>query len=311
MAKENGLSLSAVRRNSGDKIYDTVIFVILTLIFVSVAYPLYFIIIASISDPIKVSSGQVIFLPQGFTADGYKTVLETNTVMRGFLNSLWYSALGVFISLAVTLPTAYALSRNDFFGRKIISVFYIITMFVSGGLIPTYMVIRNMGMMDTVWALIMPGALGVYNVMVARTFFQANIPPELLDAARIDGCNDTRFFFNIVLPISGAIIAILVLWVGVGHWNSYFSALIYISTPEKQPLQIVLRDILIQNTENIQGANLAASTADAMLERARAEALKEMMKYSLIVLANLPVMLLYPFIQKHFVKGVTVGSLKG
>ena len=311
MAKEQGLSLSAVRRNSGDKIYDTVIFVILTLIFISVAYPLYFIIISSISDPVKVSSGQVIFFPQGFTADGYKTVFETNTVMRGFLNSLWYSALGVFISLAVTLPTAYALSRNDFFGRKIISIFYIITMFVSGGLIPTYMVIRNMGMMDTVWALVVPGALGVYNVMVARTFFQANIPPELLDAARIDGCNDTRFFISIVLPLSGAIIAILVLWVGVGHWNSYFSALIYISTPGKQPLQIVLRDILIQNTENIQGVNLAAMTAEAMRERARAEALKEMMKYSLIVIANLPVMLLYPFIQKHFVKGVTVGSLKG
>ena len=311
MAKEHGLSLSAVRRSSGDKIYDTVIFVILTLILISVAYPLYFIVISSVSDPVKVSSGQVIFFPQGFTADGYKTVFETNKIMRGFLNSLWYSVLGVIISLAVTLPTAYALSRSDFFGRKIISVFYIITMFVSGGLIPTYMVIRNMGMMDTVWALVVPGALGVYNVMVARTFFRTNIPPELLDAARIDGCNDTRFFFSIVLPVSSAIIAILVLWVGVAHWNSYFSALIYIITPEKQPLQIVLRDILIQNTENIQGVNFAAMTAEAMRERARAEALKEMMKYSLIVIANLPVMLLYPFIQKHFVKGVTVGSLKG
>jgi putative aldouronate transport system permease protein len=310
MVKESGLSLSAVRRSSGDKIYDAIIFVILTLIFLTVAYPLYFIIISSISDPVKVSSGQVIFLPQGITLDGYKKVFETKMVMRGFLNSLWYSVLGVVINLAITLPTAYALSRNDFFGRKLISIFYIITMFIGGGLIPTYMVIRDMHMLDTVWALVIPGAMGVYNMMVARTFFKTNIPSELLDAARIDGCSDTRFFVSIVLPISSAIVAILVLWCGVGHWNSYFNALIYIFSPERQPLQIVLRSILLQNTENIQTTNVML-TAEAMLERARMEALKEMMKYSLIVVANLPVMMLYPFIQKHFVKGVTVGSLKG
>jgi putative aldouronate transport system permease protein len=311
MAKDTGLSTVAVRRTTGDKIYDTIIFVVLTFIFIIVAYPLYFIIISSISDPVKVSAGEVIFLPQGITLDGYKRVFETGEVMRGFFNSLWYSVLGVLINLAVTLPTAYALSRNDFFGRKVISIFYIITMFIGGGLIPTYLVIRNMGMLDTVWALVVPGALGVYNVMVGRTFFKANVPSELLDAARIDGSSDTRFFFSIVLPISSALIAILVLWCGVGHWNSYFGALIYISSPEKQPLQIVLRSILLQNTENVLGSNTVLMTAEAMLERARMEALKEMMKYSLIVVSNVPVMILYPFIQKHFVKGVTVGSLKG
>jgi len=311
MAKEQGLSLVAVRRTSGDKMYDAIIFVVLTFIFIAVAYPLYFIIISSISDPVKVSSGQVIFWPQGFTPDGYKKVFENKMIVRGFLNSIWYSVLGVLINLAVTLPTAYALSRDDFFGRKIISFFYIITMFIGGGLIPTYLVIRDMGMLNTVWALVVPGAMGVYNMMVARTFFKTNIPSELLDAARIDGCGDTRFFVSIVLPISSAIIAILVLWCGVGHWNSYFSALIYIFSPEKQPLQIVLRSILLQNTDNLLGARTALLTAEAILERQRMEALKEMMKYSLIVVANLPVMILYPFIQKHFVKGVTVGSLKG
>ncbi|GHV88431.1 sugar ABC transporter permease [Spirochaetia bacterium] len=308
MAKGFGLSRTATRRPLEDRIYDRVVFVILTLVFIVVAYPLYFVIISSISDPVKVASGQVIFLPDGFTLDGYKKVFETKTVMRGFLNSIYYTVLGVFINLAVTLPTAYALSRNDFYGRKVVSIFYIITMFISGGLIPTYLVIRSLGMLDSVWALVIPGALGVYNMMVARTFFKTNIPGELLDAARIDGCNDTRFFFSIVLPISSAIVAILVLWCAVGHWNSYFSALLYISSRERQPLQMELRYILLQNTAS--GNNVQMS-AEAFRERERLEALKELMKYSLIVIANIPVMVLYPFIQKHFVKGVTVGSLKG
>jgi putative aldouronate transport system permease protein len=308
MARETGLSNAALRRTREDFLFDSIVFVFLTLVFVAVAYPLYFIIISSISAPEKVASGQVVFFPQGFTWDGYKKVFETKTVMRGFLNSIWYTALGVSINLAVTLPTAYALSRSDFYGRKFVSIFYIITMFVSGGLIPTYLVVKRLGMLDSVWALVVPGALSVYNMMVARTFFKTSIPAELLDAARIDGCTDTRFFFRIVLPISGAIIAILVLWYGVGHWNSYFSALLYISAREKQPLQMELRYILLQNTE--LSAN-AIFSVESMKERERAEALKEMMKYSLIVIANIPVMILYPFIQKHFVKGVTVGSLKG
>jgi len=308
MPKENVSNLDKIGRSYDDVIFDVVVFIILSIIFIVVAYPLYFIIISSISDPVKVASGQVNFLPQGFTLDGYKRVFETKGVMRGFMNSIYYTTLGVFISLAVTLPTAYALSRNDFFGRKVISIFYIITMFVSGGLIPTYLVIRGMGMLDSVWALVIPGALGVYNVMVARTFFKVNISSELLDAARIDGCSDTRFFFSIVLPISGAIIAILVLWVGVGHWNSYFSALLYISSRAKQPLQMELRSILLQNTEIM---NNMVFSVEAMLERNRMEAMGELMKYSLIIIANIPVMILYPLIQKQFIKGIHVGSLKG
>lgn len=299
---------SATGRSREDKVFDAICFAVLTFILLIVAYPLYFVVISSFSDPVRVSQGNVIFYPMGFTLEGYKKVFDTGSVMRGFFNSLWYSVIGVAINLAVTLPTAYALSRRDFCGRKFVTVFYLITMFVGGGLIPTYLVVKNTGLLDSVWALVLPGALGVYNVMVARTFFMSNIPGELLDAARIDGCSDTRFFFSIVLPISGAIIAILVLWCGVGHWNSYFSALLYISSREKQPLQMELRYILLQNTQAVDQVSMSV---DVMKERERAEALKEMMKYSLIIVANIPVMILYPFIQKHFVRGVTVGSLKG
>jgi putative aldouronate transport system permease protein len=298
---------SAQRRCLEDKVFDAITFGLLTIIFVVVAYPLYFVIISSFSDPVKVSAGQVIFFPEGLTLDGYKKVVETKEVMRGFLNSVYYTVLGVAINLAVTLPTAYALSRPDFYGRRFVSIFYIITMFVSGGLIPTYLVIRSMHMLDTVWALVIPGALSVYNMMVARSFFKTSIPGELLDAARIDGCTDTAFFFRIVLPISSAIIAILVLWYGVGHWNSYFSALLYIGSREKQTLQLELRYILLQNTQSFQ----AAMSVEEIAERQRLEALKDMMKYSLIIVSSLPVLILYPFIQKHFVKGVMVGSLKG
>jgi putative aldouronate transport system permease protein len=290
-----------------DKIFDTVSFVILTLVFIIVGYPLYFMIISSISDPQLVASGQVTFYPRGINLDGYREVLKNEGVMRVFFNSIYYTVLGVTINLIVTLPTAYALSRQDFHGRKFISLFYIFTMFVSGGLIPTYLVVRNLGMLNTVWALVIPGAISVYNMMVARIFFKTNIPGELLDAAKIDGCTDTGFFFRIVLPISAAIIAILVLWYGVGHWNSYFSALLYISDRQRQPLQLELRMVLLQNQ---QAPNMPL-TEEFLAERRRLEALREMMKYSLIIISSLPVLILYPFIQKHFVKGVTVGSLKG
>jgi putative aldouronate transport system permease protein len=295
------------RRSTEDKVFDAINFIVLTLVFIIVAYPLYFVIISSISDPIKVAGGQITFLPEGINFDGYVKVFEAKEVMRGFMNSVFYTVLGVSINLAVTLPTAYALSRNDFYGRKAISIYYIITMFVSGGLIPTYLVIRQLGMLNTVWALVIPGALSVYNMMVARSFFKVNIPGELLDAARIDGCTDTGFFFRICLPLSGAIIAILALWYGVGHWNSYFSALLYIADREKQTLQLELRYILLQNQQPA-GQLL---TAEAIEDRRRLEALKEMMKWSLIIVSSLPVLVIYPFIQKHFVKGVTVGSLKG
>ena len=297
-----------LKRTRQDVVYDTVIFIILTFILLIVAYPLYFVIISSFSDPVAVAGGKVVFHPIGFTLDGYKEVFKTSTVMRGFANSLLYTALGVSVNLIVTMPTAYALSRKDFLLRKPITLFYMVTMFVGGGMMPTYIVIRDTGLLDTMWALILPGALGVYNMIVARTFFTTNIPQELMEAAKLDGCGNTRFFFYIVLPLSGAITAILFLYYGVGHWNSYFSALLYINDRSKWPLQLELRNILLLNSVNTTSKVM---TEAELREKERLEALKEMMKYSLIIISSIPVLVIYPFVQRHFVKGVMIGSVKG
>ncbi|MGI6172618.1 MAG: carbohydrate ABC transporter permease [Christensenellales bacterium] len=297
-----------IGRCRGDVIFDAVIFILLTILFLVVAYPLYFVVISSFSDPIAVASGHVTFFPIGFTLDGYSKVFESDTIVRGFLNSLLYTAVGVSINLAVTLPTSYALSRKDFVLRKPITFFYLITMFIGGGMIPTYLVVRNTGLLNTMWALVIPGALGVYNMIVGRTFFITNIPQELMEAAKLDGCGNTRFFVYIALPLSGAITAILFLYYGVGHWNSYFSALIYINDREKWPLQLELRNILLQNSISM---TKTAYTEEELREKERLEALKEMMKFSLIIVSSVPVLIIYPFVQKHFVKGVMIGSVKG
>ncbi len=297
-----------LKRARQDVIYDTVIFIILTLILLIVAYPLYFVIISSFSDPVAVAGGKVVFVPIGFTLDGYKEVFKTQTVVNGFLNSLLYTAVGVVVNLGVTIPTAYALSRKDFVLNRPITLFYIFTMFFGGGMMPTYLIVRDTGLLNTMWALILPGALGVYNMIVARTFFTTNIPVELMEAAKLDGCGNTRFFLHIVLPLSGAITAILFLYYGVGHWNSYFSALIYITDRNKFPLQLELRNILLQNSVNMSNRVLMEAE---LAEKERLEALKEMMKYSLIIISSIPVLIIYPFVQKHFVKGVMIGSVKG
>ncbi len=298
----------AMGRTRSDVIFDGFLFVVLTLTMLVVAYPLYFVVISSFSDPFAVAAGKVTFYPIGITMEGYSKVLQEQTVMRGFLNSLWYTVLGVSINLLVTVPTSYALSRRDFFGQRAITIYYMITMFVGGGLIPTYLVVSQTGLLDSVWALVVPGALGVYNMIVGRTFFTTNIPSELLEAARIDGCGNTRFFLRIVLPLSSAVIAILALYYGIGHWNSYFSALMYITTRAKWPLQLELRSILLQNQWSQTNIVL---TAEQLAEKARMEALVAMMKYSLIVISTIPMIILYPFIQKHFVKGVLIGAVKG
>lgn len=299
---------SAKARSKTDIVFDVILFIILTMVFLVVAYPLYFVVISSISDPIAVAGGKVVWYPIGFTLDGYKAVLDESTVMRGFFNSILYTVVGVLVNLALTIPTAYALSRKDFIIRKPITIFYIVTMFVSGGMMPTYLIVKNTGLIDSMWALILPGAMSVYNMIIARTFFQSNIPTELLEASNLDGCGNTRFFIHVALPLSGAIIAIMVLYYGVGHWNSYFSALLYINERAKWPLQLELRNILIDNALQQSGALVSA---EAIKEKQRLDALAEMMKYSLIVVSSIPVLILYPFIQKHFVKGVTIGSVKG
>lgn len=297
-----------MKRCREDVIFDTVVFIVLTILLFIVAYPLYWVVISSVSEPAAVSGGQVVWRPIGFSLKGYAEVFDNSAVVRSFMNSVLYTVSGVIINLIVTLPTAYALSRDRFSGKKYITIFYMITMFFSGGLIPTYMVIRNLKMLNTMWSLVLPGCLSVYNMIVARTFFKSNISEELYEAAEIDGCTQAQFFFKIALPLSSAIIAILVLYYGVGHWNSYFSALVYISDQDKYPLQLVLRNILITNETALSQTATTEAARAALREK---QQLIDVMKYSLIIISSIPVLVLYPFIQKHFVKGVMVGSLKG
>ena len=293
-----------IRRSRKDLTFDIVTYFILSIVLMIVAYPLYFVIISSISSPAAVSRGDVLFFPVGFSLDGYMAVIEHAEVMRSFANALLYTVVGTTINIFVTLPAAYALSRRDLRKRTLFVVFFMIPMYFSGGLIPTFMVIRNLGMIDTIWSITVPVALNVYNMLVAMAFFRTNLSPELLEASKMDGCSNTGFFLRIALPLSAPIIAILILWYGVQHWNSYVSALIYLSSREKWPLQLVLRTILILD------ANTLAHIRDPA-EVMRLRDLAELMKYSLIIVSSAPILLLYPFIQKHFVKGVMIGSVKG
>lgn len=297
-----------MKQSKDDFIFDATIFVLLTLVTIIVMYPLYWVVISSISAPAAVSGGKVLWRPVGFTFKGYLEVLKNDSVVRSFMNSVFYTVVGVVVNLLVTLPTAYALSRDEFQGKKIVTTFYMVTMFFGGGLIPTYLVVKNLNLLNSIWALVLPGCMSAYNMIIARTFFKENIPNELYEAAAIDGCTQAKFFFKIVLPLSSSIIAILVLYYGVAHWNSYFSALIYMSKPEHYPLQLVLRNILITNQTALSQTATTAAERAALLEK---QQLIEVMKYSLIIISSIPVLVIYPFIQKHFVKGVMIGSVKG
>ncbi|MDR2177204.1 MAG: carbohydrate ABC transporter permease [Treponema sp.] len=287
-----------------DKVFYAVIFIVLTLFFIMVLYPCVFVLSASFSSGSAVQSGRVVLFPVDISLEGYRTVFQTNTVWIGFRNSILYTLFGTLINIIMTMTTAYCLSRTDLPGRNGIMLLFTFTMFFNGGMIPSYMLIRNLGMLNTPWALIIPGAIGVYNMIIARTFIQNSIPGEMLDAAKIDGCSDFMYFVRIVLPLSKAIIAVLVLFYGVGHWNAYFNAMIYLNTKALYPLTIFLRDILMAT----QIDPSTVSDPEAQLRLAEAAAV---IKYSLIVVTMVPVIVIYPFVQKYFVKGVMIGSVKG
>ena len=294
--------------SKGDRIFNFTVYFILTLILLCTAYPLYFVIISSISNPSAVAGGEVVLYPVGLTFRGYEEVFKEKDVIQGFINSAIYTVLGTMIALAVTLPAGYALSRKDLVGNKYFMFFFMVPMFIGGGMMPTFLLIKDLKMIDTIWAMVLPGCLNIYNMIIARSFFASSLPSELLDAARIDGCGNTRFFFSIALPLSHAIIAIMILYYGIGIWNDYFSSLMYITSPEKFSLQMVLRSILVQNSMASSIANTVIQD-DPQMQAMRQVA--ELMKYSLIIISSLPAILVYPFIQKHFVKGVMIGSVKG
>ena len=293
-----------------DKLFMKFNYVFLLLALVIVLYPLIYIVSASISDPNAVNSGQMFLFPKGLTFEGYKTILNNDSIWRGYINTIFYTILGTSINLAVTLPCAYALSRSDFYGHKFITTFMLVTMFVGGGLIPSYLLIKKLHMLNTVWALVLPGAASIYNIVVTRTFFQSTIPREMEEAAIIDGCNDFMLFFKIILPLSTPIIAVMALFYGVGHWNSFFSALIYLSDKTMYPLQMVLREILVlqdMSSNSING-NMTQDMAAMLFSK---QQLVQVIKYGVMIVSTLPVIIIYPFLQKYFVKGMMVGSLKG
>ena len=296
-----------IRKNStADMVYIVITEVILWFMLVIILIPLVYIVSSSFSSPEAVGNGWVYLWPVDFSLKGYAAVFTTEKVWIGFRNSIFYTVVGTFINIVVTMLAAYPLSRRDLKGRGVVTVIFTFTMLFSGGMIPTYLLVRDLGMINTVWAMLIPGAMSVYNVIIARTYIQSSIPFDLYESASLDGCKDDRYLISVVLPLAKPIIAVLVLWYAVGHWNQYFNAMIYLRDSNLLPLQIVLRNFLI--VEDMNDSSLATMSMEEYMDKLY---LKNLYQYSLIVIASAPVMMLYPFIQKHFVKGIMLGSLKG
>lgn len=287
-----------------DRVTLIVIYILLSIILLLVLYPLIFVISASISDPLTVSRGEMWLFPKDLTFIGYELVFANKEIWTGYANTLLYTFVGTAINLVMTIFAAYPLSRKDFAGRNVITAYIVFTMFFSGGLIPTYLLVKNLGMINTMWALIIPGAVSVWNIIIMRTFFQTSIPNEIQESASIDGCSNMQTLWRIVLPLSMPIIAVMILFYSVGHWNSYFNALIYLNDRDKYPLQLFLREILIKSQVDQMAGSLDLSVQKHLMEA-------EAIKYAIVIVANLPVLLLYPFLQKYFVKGMMIGALKG
>lgn len=289
--------------------FDIANYCVCFLILLIVLYPLYFVVIASFSDPNYVNTGQVIFWPKGFNLDGYRRVMKTEEIWSGFKNSVIYTVFGTILNVAMTLTSAYALSKKRLVGRGFFQFMIVFTMFFGGGMIPTYLLMKNLNLLNTPWIMIIPGAVSAYNLIVTKTFFINSIPDELEEAARIDGASDFRIFFKIVMPLSTPIIAVITLFYGIGHWNSYFDGMIYLSDRELLPLQVILKEILT-STQTAANQSGALSTEQLKLA-AEQQKIAEMVKYVSMIVATVPVLIVYPFIQKYFKKGVMVGSLKG
>jgi len=297
--------MTKIKESRGDRSFGLINLFTVTFLMLIVLYPLIYILSSSVSNPNFVGLGKVWLYPRGFTLDGYIRVFMDKNIMIGYGNTIFYTVFGTLLNLLLTLTSGYAISKRTLPGRGLILSFFIFTMYFSGGLIPTFLLIRNLGLIDTRLVLIISGAISIYNMIVASTFFQ-NTPKDLEDAALIDGCTVTQTFVLIILPLSKALIGVMVLYYGVAHWNSYFDALIYITDVNKKPLQIFLRQILI--TEQMSQAMAGQVSDEKLFEM---EQLKHLLKYAVIIVSSLPVLIIYPFLQKYFDKGVMLGSLKG
>lgn len=293
-----------IRESNTDRLFNIVNYVVLSVFLITILYPLVFIVSASFSSPNAVISGKVWLWPVQPTLDGYEAVFKHKLIWTSFRNSVLYTVMGTLIGVTLTIMAAYPLARKDLYGKNAFMLLMVFTTMFSGGLIPSYLLVKDLGMLNTVWAMIVPGAMSIFNVIITRTYFRTTIPEELLEAAQLDGCNDFKFVWHVVIRLSGPIIAVIMLYTAVGYWNQYFNALLYLKTPNLYPLQLVLREVLVQNEVD------PAMLSDLGQEASR-EGLRALLKYSLIVVSSLPLMIVYPFVQKHFVKGVMIGSLKG
>lgn len=293
----------AIKRSPVDKTILFIGYVLLGLFVITIIVPLVYVVIASFMDPTVLNNKGISFNLGDWAVEAYKRVLEDSMIWRGFANSFFYSVAATAISLFITLLAAYPMSKKEFVGRKFFNILFVTTMFFGGGLIPTFILMNKLRLVNTVWAILLPGAFNVWNMILARTYYQS-IPKELWEAAQIDGVNEVQYFFKILMPLCKPIIAVLALWGFVGMWNSYFDAMIYLNDTSLQPLQLVLRSILVQNTP--QPGMIADIQSTAEMSK-----MAELLKYSTIVVSSIPLLVMYPFFQKYFDKGIMVGSVKG
>lgn len=296
---------------SGDKFFQLMVNVILILFLCVELYPIIYVISASVSDPNAVAAGELVLLPVGFNLDGYKNVFQYRDIWVGYANTIFYTVVGTCVNLLLTLPCAYALSRKELVGRNWFMIFFMVTMYIGGGLVPTYLNVKSLGLVNTRTFMLINGAMSVYNMIVARTFFANTIPYEITESARIDGCSDVGIFAKIVMPLSKAIVTVMTLYYGVGHWNAYFSAMIYLEDRDKFPLQIILKKILLQNSISQMALSSGALTPQEALLYEEMAKTADKMKFCIIVVSALPMMIIYPRLQKFFEKGVMIGSVKG
>jgi putative aldouronate transport system permease protein len=297
--------MGGTRLNGSEILFRIVLVIMCTLIFLSIMYPLYFIVIASISDSTLVSTGKVLFMPKNISFFGYDQILQDDRIWVGYRNTIFYTFAGTLVNLLITLPAAYVLSRREFPARRFIMLAFVITMFFNGGLIPTYLLMKDLHLTNTMWMFILPFCVNVFYLIIARSFFESSLPGELYEAAAIDGCSHFEFFIKVALPLSKALISVIGLYYLVGHWNDFFTGLIYIRDNNLQPLQIVLRDILLSNQVFQNGAGAGGNAGGY------AQKYADQIKYGVIIVSTVPILMIYPFLQKYFEKGVLIGSVKG
>lgn len=303
------IASTKIKETMQDRVFTWITLVLIIAIIIIVAYPLYFVLVASVSNPAVVNSGDLLLYPKGFSLLGYEHIIQNTKLWSGYANTIFYTVMGTLVGVSITVLAGYAFSRSDLPGRNILMGLFVFTMYFSGGLVPLYLVVKQLHLINTRTIIILLGSVSVYNIIITRSFFTSTIPKELQEAAFVDGCSNQRFFLEIVVPISKPIIAVITLYCAIAHWNSFFNAMIYLNDMDKYPLQLVLREILLSFQMMMQQASNGGSIDIESLSEMNT--LVEVVKYGVIVVSTIPVLMIYPFIQKYFVKGVMIGAVKG